>query len=38
MKIGLIVLGVGLLAFAGWVVFKIIRWNKVDWDESIEDV
>ena len=38
MKVVLAVVGAAVVLFVGWIVLKIAKWNKKDWDNSIEDV
>ena len=38
MKVVLVVVGAAVLLLIGWMVSKIAKWNKTEWDESIEDV
>ena len=38
MKVVLAVVGAAVLLFVGWIALRIAKWNKTEWDESIEDV
>lgn len=38
MKVVMGVFGAAVLLFVGWIALRIAKWNKKDWDESIEDV
>lgn len=38
MNVVLVVVGAAVLLLIGWIVLKIAKWNKTEWDEFIEDV
>lgn len=38
MNVVLVVVGAAVLLLVGWIALKTVKWNKTEWDESIEDV